>query len=275
MENTDNQKAVKAFVFNTDTIIRAINIDDETWFVAKDICNALDIVNNSAAITTLKENYEKIGVDIKGVVNSYPLPTSGGIQNMTIISETGMYDLISQSRKPTALKFKYWVHSEVLPSIRKTGMYFNHNQQAEFSWDMDAKKSNNVYLAMSKIIEIADKTLSGKVALRALNFFAGMPVDDLVAEIDERNIILSHGTLEWANSAVASFINEMCEVGADYKIQATVLYKAFCEWNKQQGVKNIISQKRFGVYVSDAGFIRQKYQIIYYTGIKLKESLFE
>lgn len=111
------------FSFDPNTSIRTVMIDGEPHFVAKDICDALDIINNRDAIATLKENYEKIGIDTKGVVNFYPLQTSGGMQEMTVITEAGLYDLIAQSRKPNALKFKYWVHSEVLPSIRKTGSY--------------------------------------------------------------------------------------------------------------------------------------------------------
>ncbi len=111
------------FSFDPNTNIRTVMIDGEPHFVAKDICDALDILNNRDAIATLKENYERIGIDTKGVVNFYPLQTAGGMQEMTVLTEAGLYDLIAQSRKPNALKFKYWVHSEVLPSIRKTGSY--------------------------------------------------------------------------------------------------------------------------------------------------------
>lgn len=111
------------FNFDPNTNIRTAMINGEPHFVAKDICEALDIINHNGAITTLKENYERIGIDAKGVVIYYPLQTAGGIQETTVITEAGLYDLIAQSRKPNALKFKYWVHTEVLPSIRKSGSY--------------------------------------------------------------------------------------------------------------------------------------------------------
>lgn len=108
------------FNFDHDTNIRTVMINGEPNFVAKDICDALDIVNNNGAITTLKENYDKIGVDTGRVVNSYPiLDALGRLRETTIVTEAGLYDLIAQSRKPNALKFKYWVHSDVLPAIRK------------------------------------------------------------------------------------------------------------------------------------------------------------
>jgi prophage antirepressor-like protein len=99
--------------------IRTVIKNNQPYFVAKDVCDVLDIVNHKDAIATLIRNYDAIGIDAKGVVNSYPLQTAGGVQKMTIINETGLYDLIAQSRKPNALKFKYWVHSEFFPATRK------------------------------------------------------------------------------------------------------------------------------------------------------------
>ena len=104
--------------------VRAIIKNDNIWFVAKDICDALDIKQVSDSLRTLKQNYELIQANIDDVVSTHPIPDSlGRIQNTAIVSETGFYDLISQSRKVSALKFKHWINSDVLPSIRKHGMY--------------------------------------------------------------------------------------------------------------------------------------------------------
>ena len=112
------------FSFDPNTNIRTVMIDGEPHFVAKDICDALEILNNKDAIATLVKNYELIGIDIDGVVSNYPISDSlGRLQEMNVVTEAGLYDLIQQSRKPNALKFKYWISSEVLPSIRKTGSY--------------------------------------------------------------------------------------------------------------------------------------------------------
>jgi prophage antirepressor-like protein len=99
-------------------------IDGEPHFVAKDICDALDIKDNTDVIRNLRTNYESIGVDVDGVVLIHPISDSlGRLQETNVVTETGLYDIIQQSRKPNALKFKYWISSEVLPSIRKTGSY--------------------------------------------------------------------------------------------------------------------------------------------------------
>lgn len=110
--NTQEQ-AIKAFEFEGKHTIRTIAIDGEPWFVASDVCTALDHSNTSKAISRLDD-------DEKGINISYTL---GGNQEVLIINESGLYSLILTSRKPEAKKFKKWVTAEVLPSIRKTGRY--------------------------------------------------------------------------------------------------------------------------------------------------------
>ena len=93
--------------------IRVIMRCAEPWFVAKDACDCLEIVNASQACQTLDE-------DEKGIYKVYTL---GGSQDMMLISESGLYTLVMRSNKPEAKVFRKWVTSEVLPSIRKTGGY--------------------------------------------------------------------------------------------------------------------------------------------------------
>ena len=87
--------------------------DFDPWFVAVDLCRALDIQN-------VRQNLANFPDDEKGVSTIYTL---GGPQKMLVVSEAGLYRLIFMSRKPEAEKFKRWVFHEVLPSIRKYGYY--------------------------------------------------------------------------------------------------------------------------------------------------------
>lgn len=96
--------------------IRTILIDQEHWFVAKDIALALGYNNTRDSIAS------HVHDDDKGVAK---IDTLGGMQQMTIINESGVYALIFGSKLESAKKFKHWVTSEVLPSIRKTGSYSN------------------------------------------------------------------------------------------------------------------------------------------------------
>lgn len=101
--------------FNFDQYqVRTLRHDDgEVWFVAPDVCDALDVGNVSMAVGRLDD-------DEKGISS---IDTLGGPQEVTIISESGLYSLVLTSRKPEAKRFKKWVTSEVLPSIRKNGSY--------------------------------------------------------------------------------------------------------------------------------------------------------
>ena len=103
---------LEIFNFNS-TEVRVLTIDNNPWFVAKDLCDVLEHSNSRMAL-------ERLDDDEKGVSNVYTL---GGSQEMSIVSESGMYSLVLTSRKPQAKAFKKWITSKVLPSIRKTGVY--------------------------------------------------------------------------------------------------------------------------------------------------------
>ena len=102
-------------VFNNEEFgqVRTVVQGEDVWFVAKDICDVLEIKNHRTSISILDE-------DEKGV---HSMDTLGGTQQLQTINESGLYSLVLRSRKPQAKAFKKWVTSEVLPSIRKHGAY--------------------------------------------------------------------------------------------------------------------------------------------------------
>lgn len=94
--------------------IRTIKVNSEPWFVAKDVAEVLGYSNPRKAIGDHVDNEDK------GVTKC---DTLGGSQELTVINESGLYSLILSSKLPNAKAFKKWVTSEVLPSIRKHGLY--------------------------------------------------------------------------------------------------------------------------------------------------------
>ncbi|MBS5595686.1 phage antirepressor [Peptostreptococcus sp.] len=94
--------------------IRTTSIDGEPWFVGKDIAAALGYKNISDALI------KHVDMEDKGVAKC---DTLGGNQEKTVINESGMYSLVLSSRLDSAKKFKRWVTNDILPSIRKHGMY--------------------------------------------------------------------------------------------------------------------------------------------------------
>jgi anti-repressor protein len=94
--------------------VRTVIIDGEPWFVAIDVCQALDIANSRDAVNRLDED----GVGTTDIIDSM-----GRGQTPTIINESALYELAFQSRKPEAKRFRRWITHEVIPAIRKTGSY--------------------------------------------------------------------------------------------------------------------------------------------------------
>jgi anti-repressor protein len=94
--------------------VRTVVIDNEPWFVGKDVADILGYSNSRKAIADHVDEEDK-GVTI--------CDTLGGKQEMTVINESGLYALVFGSKLPSAKRFKHWVTSEVLPAIRKTGQY--------------------------------------------------------------------------------------------------------------------------------------------------------
>ena len=112
------QYAMAVFEYEDRIDFRIVDINGEPWFVLADVCGALDIRNPSQAATRL-DGDEKMTLTL----NEGHSGVRGGRRRMSIINESGLYSLILRSDKPEAKRFKKWVTSEVMPSIRKTGGY--------------------------------------------------------------------------------------------------------------------------------------------------------
>lgn len=105
-------KSLQIFNFENREVRTQI-IDDEPWFVAKDVCEILEISNNRDAVSRLDD-------DEKATVG---LTDGSQIRNYSIVNEFGLYNLVLSSRKPEAKIFKRWITHDVIPSIRSTGGY--------------------------------------------------------------------------------------------------------------------------------------------------------
>ena len=111
-------------VFNNENFgdVRTVRIDDEPWFVGKDVAEILGYSNTRDAIARHIDEEDRADVVI---------PDGSQTRNMTIINESGVYSLILSSKLESARKFKRWITSEVIPQIRKTGSYHAPKTYAE------------------------------------------------------------------------------------------------------------------------------------------------
>jgi len=125
------QTQVSTFNFEH-SAIRVIAINNEPWFVVKDICDTLDISNPSKAILNLDDDEKMISSD-----SNLKLGSAGnGAQSLALVSESGMYTLILRCRDAVKKgsvphRFRKWVTAEVLPQIRKTGSYSQNASQIQ------------------------------------------------------------------------------------------------------------------------------------------------
>ena len=93
--------------------VRTVELNGEIWFVAKDVCDVLDLTDTSMTVAKLDDDEKLVQT----------LFVSGQRRDVITVSEPGLYSLILRSRKPEAKQFSRWVRHEVLPSIRQTGSY--------------------------------------------------------------------------------------------------------------------------------------------------------
>jgi prophage antirepressor-like protein len=102
------------FQFEGEEEVRVIMKNGEPWFVASDLCRVLDIKDVSVAVRNFPES----------LIGRCLTPTSAGEREAITLSEAGMWRLVMRSDKPKALELQQWLSEHVLPSIRKTGVYF-------------------------------------------------------------------------------------------------------------------------------------------------------
>lgn len=132
--------------------VRTVVKDGEPYFVGKDVAEILGYTNSRKAIG------DHVDEEDKGVTKC---DTLGGVQELTIINESGLYSLILSSKLPGAKKFKRWVTSEVLPSIRKTGSYTaKHVKPADAmqSKRLAVMERNARTRAANLLLKIAERT---------------------------------------------------------------------------------------------------------------------
>ena len=163
------------------TIMGASN---EPLFCLSDVCRALEMK---------RFRIERLDKD---VISNHPLQTAGGLQQVTFVNEDGLYDIVLDSRKPKAKKFRKWITSEVVPSIRKTGSY-SVEQPKELSAAESLLQSVQLLVAHERQIEILEhnqKNMQGAISslydkVYGMQFQTNMIEQKLNNEIDRYTVI--------------------------------------------------------------------------------------
>nr|UVX45641.1 MAG: antirepressor protein KilAC domain [Bacteriophage sp.] len=176
---------IQTFNFNA-TPLRALTDENgDPWFVAKDVCNILGLNNVGQALTRLDDD-EKSSITLND--------GTPGTPNKAIVSESGLYSLILASRKPEAHEFKRWITHEVLPSIRKHGIYATNTTIDQILADPDfgIRLLTDLKNERAKRIEAENHVKELEPKAKALDDFTN--VEDKLLIRDAAKILSNTGT---------------------------------------------------------------------------------
>lgn len=181
-----------------DQTVRVILIDQEPWFVANDLCTVLAVANPRDALSRLDDDEKGVG----------SIDTLGGAQSLNIVSESGMYSLVLGSRKPEARRFKKWITSQLLPTLRRTGRYIMHDAPPRplVSADIDPPR-----IMAAVALTNAARRLYGIATARRVWAQCGLPVAiaDATAELEDDPFAASIAA--WATGRSGFSIEECAE----------------------------------------------------------------
>ncbi|WP_053000319.1 BRO-N domain-containing protein [Rhizorhabdus histidinilytica] len=250
---------VKSFGFG-EQLVRVVERADEYWFVANDVCAALELANPRDVVAKL-DNDERDDVGLADAI--------GRDQRTTIISEGGMYTIVLRSRdavKPgtVAYRFRKWVTGEVLPALRREGRYelepvANDElaRQPEAPDEFDRERLNLQMVREARIV-------FGAAAARRIWALRGLP--DLSAPEPPTLPAMIHAEQyrpvgDWMRDRVT-----MCSAS---RVRSMELYGDYVDWCRRQGVEPL-SQIAFSRYLTSCGIGRAHSEVSWRTGIRLR-----
>lgn len=238
---------VQNFVFDDDQPhgLRVVMRGDEPWFVAKDVCAVLGVVNVSQAVEPLDD-------DEKGVCSTYTL---GGEQQALILSEGGLYTLILRSRQATspgsmAHRFRKWVTAELLPQLRRTGRYAPDPGDG-FDWDMITAKIHLVREA---------RLTMGRKAAAGLWQSLGLPALD--------SAVTARPSARQGVDIVQQFLSECAVEDPRGHVQARALSTRFAEWARANDAP-AMTERALAICLEALGIEKHRGRLYCYLGLRL------
>jgi len=186
--------------------LRTINKGETVWFVAKDVCDALELSDVSMSVARLDD-------DEKGTCK---VCTLGGEQSLLCINESGLYALILRSNKPQAKPFRKWITSEVIPSIRKTGGYGNHDLITQV-YELQRQVSAIQSLIPTNLINSIRDT--------------GVPESRFSRDVENLK--------RFYQECTTNDMNAYLPIGTIGFSRTTHLYPAYVAWCEREGVRGV------------------------------------
>ena len=254
---------LRAFVFDEVRPVRVVHRKGEPWFVAKDVCAALGIKNSRDAISVLDAD------EVGGVGLTYTPSNQHGTfdpvqQEVTVISESGLYTLILRSRQATtpgtvAHRFRRWVTGEVLPQLRRAGAYSIKQRQVE------AQYLRSLSAAIGAIHRAGDKATAEAVARHYAAELGIVAASAHTAASDGGPVVTLQGRVR---PLVMAFLAERTRPVARGLVGATDLYNAFLAWLEDHG-EPAVTHRAAGDAFRLSGLKKGRGRVVVYLGIEL------
>ena len=222
------------FDFDGDAV-RVVLRGESPWFVAKDVCDVLKLENVTKALYALDEDEKDTLTIGKGIQRGNP--------NFNAISESGLYSLIFRSRKPEARRFRKWVTSEVLPSLRKHGQYGVGPMPLALSGPALSLKPALRARIMESAVSVARMQGGDEADVdRLFEKYCGLVA---VRREDQGKARGLTGVDLWADTYLTATTN------TKQRIQASVLYDRYRRWCRDNQDHPALSMKGWGALMRE------------------------
>ena len=201
---------LQIFIYNGNEV-RTIQKDGEPWWVLKDVCGIL-------GISKYRDTASRLDEDERGSVR---VDTPGGEQEMTVVNESGLYNVILRSDKPEAKPFRKWVTSEVLPSIRKHGAYMTPQKIEEVLLNPDTiiKLATELKAEQEKRVALESKVEQDKPLVAFANSVSVAKTSILVGELAK---LLKQNGVDMGQNRLFAWMREngylISRKGTDYNM---------------------------------------------------------
>ncbi|MFZ5770519.1 MAG: BRO family protein [Thermodesulfobacteriota bacterium] len=231
------ESAIVPYYFEGNKVRTLVDDQGELWFVAKDVCGILELVNSREALKGLDEDE----------LMSEKLTSGGQLREMNLISESGLYTLIVRSNKPQAKPFRRWVTHDVLPAIRRTGSY-----SCAIGQDAGRDQAAKNILKACKIIEselrVCKKLGIDLATARHLAVASAFQATG----IDYAPLLPARPSDQDLDS-ILSFVDESCVLGHGLTETSAMMFTAYQEWSMEAGSIQGVSQSKFNAVLGGIG----------------------
>lgn len=254
--NSETNYPVVPFIYEDRPVRVILDEQNDPWWVAKDVCDVLGVANARQAVAALDDDEKQtLPFLLNTVSKTYAIRATRGNPSINIVNEPGLYTLIIRSNKPQARVFRRWITHEVLPSLRKNGVYAAapSSREPDDGEPLDPAIPLHVWRQVREVGR--GVRLSYRVKLLGLACQMNR-IDQSIAPTragilrDYADLCLHLGAapepLAEDDCGVGDFVAQCCVTDPAERVQAADLYGRYAAWYRENLDEDVPSATRFG-----------------------------